>query len=62
MDPATCPFKVGDKVKTTYRTGGTVIEVDPKANQGLGIIRVRFPDGAEFGGPFLGHDFQREEP
>jgi hypothetical protein len=57
----TCPFKVGDKVSMLYRTGGIVIEVDPRGNHGAGRITVRFPDGAEFGGMFEGHAFERED-
>lgn len=57
-----CPFAVGDRVRTTYRTGGTVIKVDEKANHGMGGIKVRFPDGTVLGGSFVGHDFAKESP
>jgi hypothetical protein len=54
------PFAVGDRVRTTFRTGGVVIEVDAQAHHGLGNIKVRFPDGDVLGGPFVGHDFSKE--
>jgi hypothetical protein len=54
------PFVVGDRVRTTFRTGGVVIDVDASANHGLGSIKVRFPDGAVLGGFFVGHDFSKE--
>ncbi|MEW6618498.1 MAG: hypothetical protein AB1422_03990 [bacterium] len=60
MKSVTCPFKVGDKVKTTHRTGGVVIDIDPKANHGLGSIKVKFPDGVVLGGTFIAHGFEKE--
>jgi hypothetical protein len=60
MKGVACPFRVGDRVRTTLRTGGVVIEVDEKAHHGLGSIKVRFPDGSVLGGFFVGHDFQKE--
>jgi hypothetical protein len=60
MKGAVCPFQVGDSVRTTFRTGGVVIDVDEKAHHGLGSIKVRFPDGSVLGGFFVGHDFQKE--
>ena len=60
MKGVACPFNVGDRVRTTFRTGGVVIAVDAKAHHGLGSIKVRFPDGSELGGFFVGHDFRKE--
>ena len=60
MRGVVCPFEVGDLVRTTLRTGGVVIAVDPTANHGLGSIKVRFPDGFVLGGFFVGHDFRKE--
>lgn len=60
MKGVVCPFRVGDSVRTTFRTGGVVIDVDEKAHHGLGSIKVRFPDGSVLGGFFVGHDFQKE--
>ena len=60
MRGVVCPFKVGDLVRTTLRTGGVVIAVDAKANHGLGSIKVRFPDGFVLGCLFVGHDFRKE--
>lgn len=53
------PFRVGDRVHTAHRTGGIVISVDSRANHGLGSVVVRFPDGVELGGPFVGSGFER---
>jgi len=60
MRGVTCPFQVGDPVRTTLRTGGVVIAVDANANHGLGSIKVRFSDGSVIGGLFVGHDFHKE--
>jgi len=60
MQGVVCPFRVGDPVRTTLRTGGVVIAVDANANHGLGSIKVRFSDGTVIGGFFVGHDFHNE--
>ncbi len=60
MRGVVCPFVVGDRVRTTFRSGGVVIDVDANAHHGLGSIKVRFPDGSVLGGFFVGHDFSRE--
>lgn len=60
MQGVVCPFSVGDRVRTTFRTGGVVIAIDAKAHHGLGSIKVRFPDGSVLGGFFVGHDFRKE--
>jgi len=60
MRGVVCPFQVGDHVRTSFRTGGVVIAVDAAANHGLGSIKVRFSDGTEIGGFFIGHDFRKE--
>ena len=60
MKGVVCPFQVGDSVRTTFRCGGVVIDVDEKAHHGLGSIKVRFPDGSVLGGFLVGHDFQKE--
>ncbi len=60
MEDISCPFKVGDRVRTAHRTGGVVIEVDPNGNSGLGSIKVRFPDGVVLGSAFIGHDLEME--
>ena len=58
---AACPFKVGDRVRTTYRSGGVVISADPTGHHGRGSIKVRFPDGATLGGMFRANDFFKEQ-
>ena len=60
MKGVVCPFNIGDRVRTTLRTGGVVIAIDAKAHHGLGSIKVRFPDGSVLGGFFIGHDFRKE--
>ena len=60
MKGVQCPFKVGDKVRTLYRTGGVVTRVDPKGNHGMGYFEVRFPNGAILGGMFVAHGFEKE--
>ena len=40
-------FKSGDRVKDVFGSPATVIEIDPKANAGLGRIRIRHDDGRE---------------
>jgi len=42
-------FRVGDRVKGLMGQFGTVVEVDRRANHGLGNVRVRFDDGREVG-------------
>ena len=61
MRGVVCPFRVGDPVRTTFRTGGVVITVDAKANHWLGSIEIRFADGSVLGGFFVSHDFRKEE-
>jgi len=56
-----CPFKVGDRVKTIFRNGGVVIEVDPRGNYGMGRIKVRFPDGVEIVYAFVANDLEKED-
>lgn len=53
-------FKVGDRVKSTHRSGGVVIKVDKAGNAGLGQIEVRFPDGVVISGIFPDGGFERE--
>lgn len=60
MRDVVCPFVVGDRVRTTFRTGGVVTGVDPNAHHGLGSITVRFPDGSVLGSYFVGHDLSKE--
>ncbi len=39
------PFKVGDRVRDAFRREAVVIEIDPKAEHGLGKVSVRYDDG-----------------
>jgi len=40
-------FQTGARVKDAFGNHGTVVDVDPTAEHGLGRIRVRFDDGRE---------------
>jgi hypothetical protein len=40
-------FRAGDRVKGFMGRLGTVVEVDRRANHGMGRVRVRFDDGRE---------------
>jgi hypothetical protein len=60
MRDVECIFKLGDRVKSTHRSGGVVTRIDKRANSGLGIIEVTFPDGAVIGGMFPDGGFERE--
>lgn len=55
------PFHIGDRVRFLHRRGGVVIDVNPKANHGLGSIKARFPDGVVIGATFLNHGFEKED-
>jgi hypothetical protein len=51
------PFKVGDKVRDIWGNEHTVIEIDPKAEHGMGIIRtIRNSDGVKLGHAICAHD------
>jgi hypothetical protein len=41
------PFRVGQTVKNIWGVFGTVVQVDNKANAGMGSLRVRYEDGTE---------------
>jgi hypothetical protein len=40
-------FKIGDRVFDVFRKEATVVELDPKANHGLGNVKIRYDDGRE---------------
>jgi hypothetical protein len=60
IEPVPSPFQPGDRVRDFLGRPGTVTAVDPKANHGLGSIRVRFDDGRELGFAAAAHGLQRE--
>ena len=41
------PFQVGDRVVDAFHKETTVTEIDPKSNQGMGKVKVRYDDGRE---------------
>lgn len=41
------PFGVGDTVTDVWGQPATVVSIDPRAEHGLGIVKVRYPDGRE---------------
>ena len=51
------PFKVGDRARDIYMNGYTIIEIDPEADHGLGIIRARRDDGIEIAYALIAHGF-----
>ena len=51
------PFKVGDRVRDIYKTGYTVTEIDPDAENGSGIIRAKRDDGCEITYCLFAHGF-----
>jgi hypothetical protein len=61
MKGVVCAFKAGDRVKDSCRTGGVVTKVDPDANHGMGLIKVRYPDGVELRYAFIGNGLERED-
>ena len=57
IDHRPLPFAIGDRVREGV--GGreaTVIEIDPSALGGMGVIRVRRDDGSEIGWAMMTHD------
>jgi hypothetical protein len=56
---ATLPkFQVGQRVKNPWGKQGIVIQADPKAQGGLGILRVRMDDGKEHNMAFIASGFE----
>jgi hypothetical protein len=51
-------FRVGQRVKNSWGQQGTVIQADPKAQGGLGILRVRMDDGKERNMAFIASGFE----
>jgi hypothetical protein len=50
------PFRVGGRVRDTWGNCHTIMEVDPKAEHGLGMIRTRREsDGVELGSAVIAH-------
>jgi hypothetical protein len=40
-------FCVGDRVMDPWDSKGTIIAIDPEAEHGIGVIKVRMDDGRE---------------
>jgi hypothetical protein len=47
IEEITPPFAIGDRVLDFYGRECTVVKLDPKANHGLGRVKVRYDDGRE---------------
>jgi hypothetical protein len=47
VKPIRPPFEVGDRVLDAYGKVATVIQIDPKSNNNLGKVMVRYEDGRE---------------
>ena len=45
LDPASLPFKVGDRVRDPWGNVGSVAEIDVRAEHGLGRVTVKFEGG-----------------
>src|SRR5213592_3230100 len=58
-DPPDLAFRVGDRVRDTWGNKHPVPEVNRSGEQGLGIIRTRRADGAEFGHALVAHGLTR---
>jgi hypothetical protein len=52
--PPSCPFKVGEKVRTTHRRGGVIVGFTDDT------IYAKFPDGVVLGMLSFAHDFSLE--
>jgi hypothetical protein len=52
---------VGDRVKDVWGNEGVVIKVDPKAQQGLGVVTVRYYDGRVVSSALIAHDYERSD-
>lgn len=50
------PFRVGERVTDMRGRQGTILEVDVKAQHGMGVIRTRFDDGTELSYAAIAHD------
>lgn len=55
------PFHVGDRVRDPWGGEGTVQLVEVAANQGLGLVRVRWDDGREIAYAAAGHGLTQVE-
>ncbi len=49
------PFGVGDRVRDTWGNEHTVILIDPEAEHGMGVIRIRRDDGKELAYAMIAH-------
>ena len=55
IPPQEPAFRVGDRVRDVWGNVHTVVEVDPTAMHGMGIIRTRSDTGAEHGFSMCAH-------
>lgn len=62
IDHAAFPFKVGDRIRDTWRQRGVIVAIDPAATYGMGRVRVRYDDGREVAYSMTAHPFQKEPP
>jgi len=52
------PFGVGDTVRDPWGNEHTVISIDPKAGNGMGVIRTRSSGGAEHAYAMIAHGLE----
>ena len=55
-------FRVGARVRNVFGEAGTVLEVDPAADAGLGRVRVRLDDGREQTFALVASGLEPEDP
>jgi len=55
IEHETLPFGVGDKVRDPWGNEHTVLSIDPKAENGMGVIRTRRSDGHEHKFAMIAH-------
>ena len=56
IEPPVPPFRVGERVTDIRGRQGTILEIDLKAQHGMGVIRTRFDDGTELNYAAIAHD------
>lgn len=59
LDPSELPFKVGDRVRDVFGNEATVTAIDLRAEQGVGVITVKYEDGRIVQSTAVAHGFDR---
>jgi hypothetical protein len=61
IDEASLPFKVGDRVRDPWGNIGRVVEIDVRAEHGLGRITVTFESGRTSSSAAVAHGLERAD-